>query len=104
MTSQQLGQLELLKTSATNAMNIYNDMNELSRLDFRNPENVVIAVNFFRQRGYKELRGINTPSEFKKYIKESRDMYYRIAKDYESKYDEFYQQVYFPYAVHQVGY
>lgn len=104
MTSQQLGQLEYMKNAATNAMNIYVDMDRLARLDFKDPKNVVTAVNFFRQRGYNELRGVNTPAEFKKNIKEARDLYFRLAKDYESKYDELYQQIYFPHAVHQVGY
>ena len=106
MSQPEINQLEYYKTAGQNIARIYNDFYQLSLLNYNNSQNLTAAVNLLRQK-YPEgnyLKGINTPTQFKKMIKENLKLYSGILKTFEEKYNEVYEQVYFPQSVHNVYY
>ena len=106
MSEQQLRELEYYKQAGENIMRIYLDFLQLSQLDYSNNQNLVNAVNLLRSK-YPEgnyLKGIESPAQFKKMIKENLNLYSGILQTFEKKYNKLYEEIYFPHSVHNVYY
>lgn len=104
MTEQQLRELEYYKSAGENIYKIYNDFYQLSLLDYKNSKNITAAVNLLKSK-YPEgnyLKGIESPAQFKKMIKENLKLYSGILKTFEEKYNKLYEEIYFPVSVHNV--
>lgn len=104
MSEQQLGELNYYKQAGENIMRIYLDFLQLSQLDYSNNQNLVNAVNLLRSKYPDSLKGIESPSQFKKMINEKLQMYYGILQTFEERYNKLYEEIYFPHSVHNVYY
>lgn len=104
MSKQEINELQYYKTAGENLYKIYNDFYQLSLLDYSNNKNFVYAVNLLRSQHPDSLKGIESPAQFKKMIKDNTKLYLEQLKTFEEKYNKLYEKIYFPHSVHNVYY
>lgn len=83
---------------------MYINYYQLSQLDFRNNENVETALNYVRDNAMDKLEDVSSPGELKNLIKKMTNEYAELYRNLENQYDNLYQQTYFHFPVHNVGF